>query len=125
METLTEPDTYRTLCLYLPELVHVTSPVVANLVSLLTTIRQFEFVLTELREIAICTKYLNPKVVEHIQRQLINHEMVKYYTLRCSDDLEQYHCFCGGSNEIEEKIHHDGNRMWMDGALHKAFFALI
>jgi len=123
METLTEPDTYRTLCLYLPELVHVTSPVVPNLVSLLTTIRQFEFVLTELSEIVICTKYLNPKVVEGIGRQLVNNEMVRYYTLRCSDELEKYTCFYTCS--LEEKINHDGDRMWRDGALHKAFFGMI
>ena len=125
MESMTEPDTYKILCIFLPELVHLESPVLANLTSLLSTIRQFEFVLPELKEIAIVTPFLSPKVVEHLQKNLLNYEMIKYYTLKYSTDLENQSCFFHGKlDKVEDKIKHDGDRMWKDGLMFRSFYSV-
>ena len=64
METLTDPENCQVVCIFLPELVHAESVIVHSLTQLLNTLRQFEFVFSDLQEIAILAPFLSPKVVD-------------------------------------------------------------
>ena len=99
-----------------------------NLIQLVNTIRQFEFVFSDLQEIAILTPFLSPIIVDHMRTQVLNNGMIKYYTLKCSEDLPEAHCFYRGQedpNEIEQKMRQGEDRMWKDNEMFRAFFNLF
>jgi hypothetical protein len=99
-----------------------------NLIQLLNTIRQFEFVFSDLQEIAILTPFLSPKIVDQMRTQVLNNGMIKYYTLKCSEDLPVAHCFYRGEadpNEVEQKMRQEEDRMWKDAEMFRAFFTLF
>ena len=69
------------------------------------TIRQFEFVFSDLQEIAILTPFLSPKIVDYMRSQALNNGMIKFYTLNFSKDLPEALCFYRGKvdpNEVEQ-----------------------
>jgi hypothetical protein len=125
MESLADPDSCHVLGLFLPELVHPESPVMRNLIQLVNTIRQFEFVFSDLQEIAIVTPFLSPIIVDAMRSQVLNTGMIKYYTLKCSEELAECICFYRGQadpNEANEKMRQEEDRMWNDAQIFRAFY---
>ena len=99
-----------------------------NLIQLVNTIRQFEFVFSDLQEIAILTPFLSPKIADHMISQVLNNGMIKYYTLKCSEEFPEAHCFYRGQanpNEVEQKMRQEEDRMWKDSVMFRAFFSLF
>jgi len=128
MESLADPDSCQVLCILLPELVHPESPVKRNQIQLVNTIRQFEFVFSDLQEIAILTPFLSPKIVDYMRSQALNNGMIKFYALNFSEDLPEALCFYRGKaypNEVEQKVRQEEDRMWKDAGMFRAFFNLF
>jgi len=96
-----------------------------NLIQLVNTIRQFEFVFSDLQEIAIVTPFLSPKIVDTMRSQVLNSGSIKYYTLKCSEELTEGIYFYRGQadpNEVEDKMRLEEDRMWKDAQMFRAFY---
>ena len=86
-----------------------------NLIQLVNTIRQFEFVFSDLQEIAILTPFLSPKIVDRMRSQVLNNGMIRYYTLKCSEELAVAPCFYRGQADSDDlKISQEEDLMWKD-----------
>ena len=95
------------------------------LIQLVNTIRQFEFVFSDLQEIAIVTPFLSPKIVDTMRSQVLNNGSIKYYTLKCSEELTEGIYFYRGQadpNEVEDKMRLEEDRMWKDAQMFRAFY---